>query len=123
MQSKTILVFIVFSLFMLVACQPKTLSGKVEKIEYDSVKVENSPPAKGIFGHYGSWEEAYADGWKPGLFESGERYYTINKPTGFVIVKLTDGKTIRCKNPFPDISYNQEVKIKETASGDWVIIQ
>lgn len=122
MKFISILSLTLFSLFVLVACNPETLAGKVERIEYDFLKVENAPPYKSMGGSYDSWEEAYADGWKPDWTESGERYRTVNKPNGYVIVKLKDGKSIRCKNPFPNISHNQEVKIKETSSGDWVIV-
>jgi hypothetical protein len=126
-KSKTLLVLLVSSIIILVACESNILSGKVDSIEYDTKQIENPPPAKKSgYGQYNSWEEAFADGWENinvfGQTEVG-RYSTEIKLTGFVIVKLADGKKIRCKNPFPDVSPNQEVKIKETASGDWVIAQ
>ena len=39
------------------------------------------------------------------------------------IVFLKDGTEIRCKNPFPKVALNQKVKIKETATGNWIITQ
>ena len=123
-------------LLSLFACEKKVVNGILIKIEVDYIQVENLPPfnedpSYGAYvpGHdrYNSWEEAYAKGWKsdssrsfrPG--ESNNRYSTESKPTGFVIVLLEDGTKIRCKNPFPDLSLNQKVKVKETATGDWVI--
>lgn len=90
------LFFIVLIVFLfLIACETKLVKGKVDSIEYESYNEESS----------------------------SEYVYHIRKPSGFVIIECVDGKKIRCKNPYPDISKGNEVSIKETSSGDWVIAE
>lgn len=138
-MKKSIIVILYFvlllSMIFCIACEQKNLTGEIEKIERDEPKrFENPPPLKkGIAGvdgdRYSSWEEAYADGWKSDIYSSmsgeGERYSQAwqGKPNGFVIVKLSDGQKMRCKNPFPDASYGNKVRIKETTTGDWVVAE
>ena len=124
------IIFFAVILISLFACQAKVKNGTIKEIEVDRIQVENDPPQKtgmaGAFGErYSSWEEAYASGWKSDIFGFGNknRYRTESKPTGFVIVLLEDGTKVRCKNPFPDVSWNKKVKVKETATGDWVLTQ
>lgn len=108
------------------ACEQKVKNGTIKEIEFERTQIENDPPSKpggNVFNRYSSWEEAYRDGWKStNVFES-DRYRIVSKPTGFAIVLLEDGTKIRCKNPFPDLTASQKVKVKETATGEWVITQ
>jgi hypothetical protein len=120
-----IILFVVI-LISFTACEPKVKSGTIKNIEFESTQIENDPPYKpggNVFNRYSSWDEAYAAGWKDdGIFKQN-KYRTLSKPTGFAIVLLEDGTNIRCKNPFPDLTVGQKVKVKETATGDWVITQ
>jgi hypothetical protein len=125
------LIILIILITLIVACEQKKRTGEIESIERDEPqRIENEPPyKKNSYGlvRYGSWEEAYADGWKSDIYTEmageGKRYSQawLGKPNGFVIVKLSDGNSIRCKNPFPDVGLGKKVYIKETATGDWVI--
>lgn len=119
------IIFFVVILMLFIACETKKLNRTIEKIEVDNTQADLVAAAQRIedcINYLSSkFEKAQPITGLSGFDRSSEFRYKTLKPTGFVIVLLKDGTEIRCKNPFSKVSLNQDVKVKETATGDWVI--
>jgi hypothetical protein len=101
------IILFVAILISLFACNTKKEKGTIYIIERETLQElpESSKNEKKVYGP----------------FVPKANDFRVAPLTGFVIVLLEDGTKIRCKNPFPDLTTGQKVKVKETNSGDWVI--
>jgi hypothetical protein len=78
-------------------------TGVVQEVEQRYVAVQPDPPSSS------------------GLQLGRPKVVSGFVPTGYVIVRTTDGATIRCKSEFTELGVGARVELHETSPGEWAV--